>query len=139
LQNSFAEGIPRVVITYDNACHYHINLHSRAIENPFSPVTNDHLDKLKSANDATVFRINAFHQYSHNEECSEKFSIRNTPMVGRISGEEVEVPWAILNNLQCSTREMGAGARRDCITTHMEWQNIQKVARMGKFPQQVIQ
>ena len=80
-----------------------------------------------------IFKINAFHQYAHKDDCAKEFSIRNTPQVGRLCGEETEVPWAVLNHLQPSTREMNAGPRRDLISVHMEYQNLKKILKMGKI------
>lgn len=76
--------------------------------------------------------MNAFHQYSHNPECADAHSLRNSPNVGMVTGEEIETSWAILNHLQYSIREMDAGARIDMITTHMIHINELKIRRMGK-------
>jgi hypothetical protein len=48
-----------------------------------------------------------------------------------MSGELVETPWAALNSLQYSTREMGWGARQDMLVDAFNFWNYQKIIRMG--------
>lgn len=72
-----------------------------------------------------------FHLGSHRDECADTFSFNYTFGVGRMHGEMVETIWAALNWLQYSTREMGAGHRRDVITEAMNYWNWGKVIRAG--------
>ena len=132
LQQAFSNQVPRAVVTYDISCSYHKNLKRRATDNPACPLESRFLNKLQSEKECP-FRVNSFHQYSHKGDCAKKYGIVNTAAVGRVSGEEVETSWSCLNKLQTSTREMDAGARRDCISSHIEWHSIQKIQNMCKF------
>jgi hypothetical protein len=48
------------------------------------------------------------------------------------AGEEIETGWPHANREQYSTREMGAGARRDALTVHMLHMNMNKKNAMGR-------
>lgn len=134
LQNQWSKGIKRTVFTYDINCKYKINIYNRATNNPYTPISEEFKTRLKPSKVSKFveFKINTFHQRGHNPECADEHSIRQTPNVGRMTGEDIEAPWAKLNHLQYSTREMDAGARRDCITSHMIKQNCQKRVGLGK-------
>ena len=134
LQNIWSKGLKRIVMTYDIMCKYKVNLFSRASNNPWSPLAVEFMNRLKLGAPELVKKVNAFHGATHKPECRDEHSIRNTPHVGRMTGEDVESGWAKLNKEQWSSREMDAGGRRDDINTHMETSNYDKIQTMSKFP-----
>lgn len=79
-----------------------------------------------------LVKVNQWHLGAHIESCADEHSLRTTPNVGRFHGEQIETPWAILDALQYSTREMGAGHRRDVISAHMNHWNDKKKSKIGK-------
>lgn len=103
----------------------------RSSQNPFSPLEPEFNNRLDPVSGNVAFLVNAFHQKSHNPECSDLHSIRNTPNVGMTSGEDVESPWALMNHRQYSVREMGAGGRRDMLDSHMHGWNMEKRSKLG--------
>jgi len=115
-------GLPRVLFSYDLACKYGINFLSR--------VTGGKV-KLYDINHPTVdFLVPKFHLASHKPSCADTYSFNFTPLVGRMSGEHVETIWSSFNWLQYSTREMGAGSRRDILFDHMNFWNWSKTVKM---------
>ena len=102
-------------------------------ENPHSPLDRDYWDRVKVCSKYLEFKVNSFHQASHNAECADEHSLRNTPNVGRLSGEDIETVWSVTNHFQYSSREMDAGTRRDLISTvAYEW-NKEKIAGLHKY------
>jgi hypothetical protein len=90
------------------------------------------MERLQLGAPELIKKINTFHGATHKPECSDQHTIRNTPNVGRMTGEDVESGWAKLNKEQWSSREMDAGSRRDDINMHMVTSNGDKIATMGK-------
>jgi hypothetical protein len=131
LQSSWSNGIERILLSYDINCKYKILLHKRSLDNPCTPLAPEFQERLRVGSRFLEFKVNAFHQRSHNPECADEHSIRNTRNVGHMTGEDIESPWAKIDHLQYSTREMDAGARRDCITAHMLQQNSTKLQELG--------
>lgn len=112
----------RIVFSYDIACKYGINFRHRVMESDVKLL--DHEDFN------LVFLVPKFHLGGHVRTCADKFAFDYTPNVGRMSGELVETPWAAMNWLQYSTREMGWGTRRDVLTNNLNGWNWNKVAKM---------
>ena len=127
LQNVWAKGLERVVMTYDIMCKYKIYLHLRASSNPHCPLEERFLDRLRVESPEFIKKLNVYHQLGHKPECADDHSMRNTVNVGRMSGEDIKSSWAKTNKQQYSTREMDTGARRDCISSHMEAVNYEKI------------
>jgi hypothetical protein len=109
-----------------------VNAHNRAVQNPFSPLSEGYKPRLLPGTEFLDYKVNVWHLLGHKPECSDKYSLRNTPNVGMFTGEEIESGWADLDHLQYQTREMNAGARVDMITAHMMKLNEEKSSSMGK-------
>lgn len=101
-----------------------LTTHSHHLKPPFK-------ERLKDPTYVS-YLVNVWHGNSHKPECADEHSLRNTPMKGMVTGEEIESGWAKMNRKQYTTREMDAGARRDSITVHMINHNKDKLKRMGK-------
>jgi len=127
------QTLNRIVFTYDINCKYKVNLYDRSVSNKHSPITHQFQTRLQPSAKKIEFLVNVFHQRAHNPECADEHSIRNTPLVGMMSGEDVESPWAVMNFRQYSLREMGAGARRDALETHIHHWNTKKMLAIGKW------
>ena len=132
LSKAWQEGLENVVIIYDSACRFKVNAHARCVANPCSPLEEKFKSRLKPGSGFIKYFVNAFHQYSHNAECADHHSLRNSANTGMVTGEEIETSWAILNHLQYSIREMDSGARIDMITLHMLQINEDKNKKLGR-------
>lgn len=128
LRNSIVKGILRRVYSYDSNCGYEVKLFLRLAG--YEPVLIT-LEELLEMDFHPV--IPKFHLGGHKPECADKYSLNYKENVGRMSGEGVETPWAALNRLQYSTREMGHGNRRDMLTDHFMAWNWWKNVRAGEF------
>ena len=117
---------------YDVNCKFKVNSYKRCISNPFSPLDDQYKAHLKDSTRIS-YLVNVWHGKSHKPECSDEHSLRNTPMNGMVTGEEIESGWAKLNRKQYTTREMDAGARADSITVHMIEHNKEKVSKLSKY------
>ncbi len=78
------------------------------------------------------YLVNVWHGESHKPECADQHSLRNTPLTGMVTGEEIETGWPRINKKQYSTREMDAGGRVDAITAHAIEHNKDKIKRLGQ-------
>lgn len=131
LQDSFSKGLKRIVFMYDIACKFNINAYNRCIENPYSPLEPRFRNHLRSELGHVLYKVNKFHIKSHKPQCADQYGLNYTPLVGMRAGEEIETGWPHTNREQWSTREMGAGARRDTLTAHMLFMNLRKRNAMG--------
>lgn len=117
---------PRVVISYDIACAWHVNLLARRrnLPPPLSagviPVTLD-------------FVIPKFHIYSHGKSCQDKFSLNFCRGMAWTDGENIECGWAWMNPTSLSTRKMGPGSRCDTLDDQWNYWNWQIVVQLGKY------
>jgi hypothetical protein len=132
LQNAWASDLQRIVKSYDMGCRYKKKLHERSLKNPATPLAPEFQDRLMVGSSYLECKVNVWHGRGHNPECADEHSLRNTRNVGRMTGEDIESPWAKIDHLQYSTREMDAGGRRDCIVSHMLKQNEEKKRQMGE-------
>ncbi|KAK0490177.1 hypothetical protein EDD18DRAFT_1109725 [Armillaria luteobubalina] len=104
------DGIPQVVMSYDIACQWSINLDKR-IE-----IYGDHI----------LYLVPKFHLPGHIEECQEKYCMSFHTKVGNNDGEVPERGWAVSNGVAASTHEMGPGHRREKLDQHFGDYNWQK-------------
>jgi hypothetical protein len=134
VKNEWTKGIQRIVHIYDVSCSFKKRVYERCITNRFSPLTWNFRSRLKLLPENKKFiewKVNVFHQLGHKPECADEHSLRNTPNVGRFTGEDIETGWSKLNHMQYATREMHAGARIDSITAHMLQFNRDKEEGLG--------
>jgi hypothetical protein len=130
LQREYSNGIIHVVWLYDVNCKFKINSFNRCLANPSSPLDPEFKDRLRDPKYIS-YLVNVWHGNSHKPECADEHSLRNTPMKGMVTGEEIETGWPRMNRKQYTTREMDAGARIDAITIHMLQHNKDKLEKMG--------
>lgn len=117
-----------VVISYDIACQWKLNLMKRMNELP------EHLRMPAAvALAAFMFGIPKFHCPAHEEKCATPHSLNLMPGVGRTDGEGIERNWAEMNRVASSTKEMGVGYRHDVLDDHFGHHNWRKYTGLGTF------
>lgn len=116
-----------VVISYDIACQWKINLLDRMTKLP----ENMHIP-VAVATTSFMFGIPKFHASAHDDGCSIPHSLNLMPGVGRTDGEGVERNWSEMNRVANSTKEMGPGARHDTLDDHFGHHNWRKFVGLGK-------
>lgn len=120
-------AIKSMVISYDIACQWSINFHTR-MKTCFPaawPINN------RSSDVQLRFLVPKFHLPAHINKCHQDFSFNYAPHVGRTEGEAPERGWSKINALSYSTKEMGPGSRQDTIEDHFNDMNWKKVIGMG--------
>lgn len=127
IKQDIEDGIERECFSYDSNCSHEVNFYKRLADYNPPLITRDDLSKIEYK-----ALIPKFHLAGHKPECSDRYSLNFTEDVGRMSGELVETPWADLNPLQYSLREMGWGNRRDALTDQLNGWNHSKETRMCK-------
>lgn len=127
IEQAIADRIRRLVLSYDSMCKYVKYLIHRLCRIHPALITEADLERVE-----LECLIPKFHLGGHKADCADTFSFNYAKNVGRMSGELVETPWATLNGLQYSTREMGWGNRRDMLTDHMNFWNWRKKIGMGE-------
>ncbi|KAF8958754.1 hypothetical protein BDZ97DRAFT_1668023 [Flammula alnicola] len=119
------EELVEVVISYDIACQWSINLWERLKIYPsWMRVNHDSSTSYR-------FLVPKFHLPAHVLKCQTKYSFNFNPKVGRTDGEGVERGWAHINPIASSTREMGPGARRDTLDDHFGDWNWKKTVKLA--------
>ena len=114
-----------LTVSYDIACQWSRNLHSR--------VTNFPSDMQASFLAAKVkFFVPKFHLPAHGEKCQGPFSLNWWPGVGRTDGEGIERGWSLVNQLATMLREMGPGFRHDTFDNHWSALNWRKLTGLGR-------
>ncbi|TDL14398.1 hypothetical protein BD410DRAFT_734138 [Rickenella mellea] len=120
----------RVVISYDIACQWSVNLWSRVPQIP-GPLQVDH-DSVE-----LIDMIPNFHNPGHKTECHTTKSFHYLHGVGMTDGEAIERGWAGTNPLANSTKEMGPGARHDTLDDHWGDMNWKKIVGLGTLLQKL--
>ncbi|KAG1901792.1 uncharacterized protein F5891DRAFT_1221419 [Suillus fuscotomentosus] len=115
-----------VVISYDIACQWKINLTKRMDDLPEHPQI---LAAVALA--AFMFGIPKFHCPAHEEKCAIPHSLNLMPGVGRTDGEGIERNWAEMNHVANSTKEMGPGSRHNVLNDHFGYHNWSKYTGLG--------
>ena len=93
-----------LVISYDIACQWKVNLHQWMKELPH------HLQLSDEALANTRYAIPKFHAAAHELKCQMPHSLNVMPGVGRTDGEGIERNWSEINPVASSTKEMGPGS-----------------------------
>ncbi|KAG1843289.1 hypothetical protein DFJ58DRAFT_844398 [Suillus subalutaceus] len=115
-----------VIISYDIACQWKLNLMKRMGELP------EHL-RMPAAVALTSFSfgIPKFHCPAHEEKCAIPHSLNLMPGVGWTDGEGIERNWAEMNRVANSTKEMGASYQHDVLDDHFGHHNWRKYTGLG--------
>ncbi|KAF8216257.1 hypothetical protein K438DRAFT_1954884 [Mycena galopus ATCC 62051] len=115
-----------LVLSYDIACQWKINLLPRAEQIKETTNLRPRLDEYE-----IVFALPIWHAAAHEIECQTQNSLSYAEGVGRTDGEGIERTWAVLNPLGFSTKEMGNGARHDAIEDKVDHLNFEKNIGQG--------
>ncbi|KAJ7122599.1 hypothetical protein C8R43DRAFT_899793, partial [Mycena crocata] len=118
----------RFFVSYDIACQWHVNIWKR--------MQTYHPDLRMREDDNRMFvtfLVPKFHLPAHIESCNLLYSFNLTLYVGQTDGEAPERGWANINPLAGSTKEMGPGARRDCLNEHFNDWNWKKIIAFGRI------
>ncbi|KLO06221.1 hypothetical protein SCHPADRAFT_946269 [Schizopora paradoxa] len=122
-------GLKRMVLAYDVACQYNINVHKR-----FSKTAPDVLDTLPMVE----FLVGKMHLQAHEEECRYLYSLSYTDGVGRLDGEETEHFWAEHNQAAGSTKQMNTGNREEVLNDLMiDWSFRKNEAASVSLPKRL--
>ncbi|KIJ16194.1 hypothetical protein PAXINDRAFT_75869, partial [Paxillus involutus ATCC 200175] len=113
-----------IVLTYDIACQYSINLVKR-----FEAQFPDMADVIKRV----TLLIGKLHLVNHTEICQYWWSLNYTPCVGWTDGEHIEAGWAEQKQAGGSTKEMNHGHRHDTLSDFQNDWNWLKVQKMGEW------
>ena len=121
-------GITRVLVTYDIACQWWINLQKQL--KTYGPPLNIDLSKLISF----LVGIPKFHLLGHGITCQILFNLMLMEGVGLTHGEGVETIWSHATALQTWSREAGPGARHLILDDHWSGWNWRKLVNSHEFP-----
>ncbi|KAF8868893.1 hypothetical protein BD779DRAFT_1614751 [Infundibulicybe gibba] len=114
-----------IVVSYDIACQWSINLWARMATYPCRLHTN------ADGNKSFYFLVPKFHLPAHVIACQSTYSFNFNRHVGRTDGEAPERGWAHNNPIASSVKEMGPGSRRDTMDDHFGDWNWRKTTLMG--------
>jgi hypothetical protein len=117
-----AADIPRVLLMYDIACQYCVNLWDRVGRSSYLSLPPD-LEILKA--------IGVWHVHGHVSECFPRYYPGFVPGSGHVDGEIIETLWSHLNQISGSTRGMSTAHRRDIFDDHMNDSNWKKLGGTG--------
>ncbi|KAF9549373.1 hypothetical protein CPC08DRAFT_648216, partial [Agrocybe pediades] len=118
IQDTEAE---RIVVSYDIACQWSVNLLGRCEIYP--------PNRLSSGKPEIEleYLVPKFHLQAHVPKCQTLYSFNYAPKTGNVDGEAPERNWAVTNGLSYSTREMGPGSQSDTVDDHHGDYNYRKV------------
>ncbi|TFK59627.1 hypothetical protein BDN72DRAFT_780475, partial [Pluteus cervinus] len=114
-----------LVISYDIACQWWINLLTRMLN--YSKSIQIDGAKINSF----TYLVPKFHLPAHITHCQTQYSFNFHQHVGRTDGESPERGWSHINPIATSTIEMGPGSRRDTLNDHFGDNNWKKTYTMG--------
>jgi hypothetical protein len=114
-----------LVISYDIACQWCKNLHTRMLGFPETIRVDE--------NTVIVVGIPKFHLHGHGPDCQTRYSFNFMVGAGRTCGETVETEWSVINIVSLSTREMSYAARHETLNDHWGHWNWRKVVDLGTF------
>ena len=75
----------------------------------------------------------SMHIHAHKELCQFVYATALAEGFGLIHGEGVETPWAEMNAVGLSTREMSAGSRHDMLNGQFNYWNWMKDVGIGEY------
>ncbi|KAI5988849.1 hypothetical protein F5J12DRAFT_786786 [Pisolithus orientalis] len=115
-----------MVISYDIACQWKLNLAQRIDQLP------KHLClPLAIITSSFVFSIPKFHAPAHSASCAIPHSLNLLPGVGCTDGEGVKCNWSEINCVTNSTKEMTSSVRHDTINDHFSHHNFRKLVGLN--------
>ncbi|KAF8886274.1 hypothetical protein CPB85DRAFT_1378102 [Mucidula mucida] len=106
----------KIVVSYDIACQWGVNLMSHLPELPESFQT--HLSE-----ESIIFCVPKFHLWAHQSQCHMLYLFNFKPGVGRTHGETIEENWSVSNCAAMQTKMMGPGAREDTLNDIFNFHN----------------
>lgn len=118
---SVAQGISRVLVSYDIGCQWDKKLQAR-----ISQYSTSATFELSSLNYWRVV-VPKFHLSGHGQGCQLGYNINFTKGAARMCGEGIESGWSQSGNLAIWTRENGPNARRAILDSHWGECNWQKL------------
>ncbi|KAG1898337.1 uncharacterized protein F5891DRAFT_1129535 [Suillus fuscotomentosus] len=116
-----------VVISYDIACQWKLNLLKRRLALP-----EDIQIPVVTAVAVFLFAVPKFHAPAHEEKCLTPHSLNLMPGVGCTDGEGIKRNWTEMNCVANSTKEMRPGSRHDTLDDHFGHHNWRKLTGLGK-------
>ncbi|KAI6039235.1 hypothetical protein EDC04DRAFT_2868045 [Pisolithus marmoratus] len=117
-----------VIISYDIACQWKLNLACRIGQLP------DHLHvPLAVVASLFMFSIPKFHAPAHAASCAIPHSLNLMPGARCTDSEVVKHNWSEINHVTNSTKEMGHGAWHDTIDDHFGHHNFRKLVGLGRL------
>ncbi|THV04648.1 hypothetical protein K435DRAFT_649011 [Dendrothele bispora CBS 962.96] len=121
--------VSTVVLTYDIACQYHVNLIRRFTENlSDTQFAGRHLEDVVSGITCLVPKL---HLQGHIANCQYRYSLNFTKFMGRTCGEGIEGTWAEAKQAGGMTREMNAGHRIDTLNAIQNDWNLMKMHKLA--------
>ncbi|EJD33816.1 hypothetical protein AURDEDRAFT_76672 [Auricularia subglabra TFB-10046 SS5] len=114
------------LLSFDKNCQYWVNFCER-IENEFG----DDSVEYQIASQ-TLFCVPKFHISNHIEDCQFQFHPGHVTGAGRVTGEEVEPPWAELGQAGAQSRDSNPGHRQEIIEDAISDWNFKKLVGMGE-------
>ncbi|TFK63616.1 hypothetical protein BDN72DRAFT_872268 [Pluteus cervinus] len=114
-----------IIVSYDIACQWWINLITRMLNYSQSI----QMDEAKI--NSFIYLVPKFHLPAHISKCQTQYSFNFHQHVGRTDGESPERGWSQINPIALSTCEMGPGSRRNTLNDHFGDSNWKKNYTMG--------
>ena len=121
----YAHALSLVLISYDIACQWFVNLFQHMDEHWPSDLKIPSSMKLIPA-------IPKLHEPMHSRKNHDQYSLNFIPGVGKSDMETPERVWVGHNALGNSTKTQGPGGRHDVLDDHFGFWNWQKYIGMGK-------
>lgn len=120
-------GVCRLLISYDVACQWIVNLQKRL--NSYGPTLCIDLEELSRFRVA----IPKFHLVGHGASCQVPFNLMLMDGVGLTHGEGVETIWSHASALQTWSQETGPAACRLSLDDHWAGWNWRKLVNSREF------
>ncbi|KAJ7161448.1 hypothetical protein C8R43DRAFT_1123892 [Mycena crocata] len=112
-----------ILVSYDIACQWKINLMTRKLKMP---------DTIKPLAELEIeYALPVWHAAAHERDCQAQNSLAYTEGAARTDGEGIERTWSGLNPAAWSTKEMGEGARHDALEDRIDHHNWEKNISQG--------
>jgi hypothetical protein len=128
LAGDIKAGITHVLVTYDIACQWGVNLEPRLLNHPTTASLDiSHLKSWRTA-------VPKFHLIGHGPSCQANFNLAFMDGVGMTHGEGVETIWSHSTSLATWSQENGPQARHATLDDHWTGWNWRKLVGLGKSP-----
>ena len=121
IANDLDAGISRLLVTYDIACQWSVNLQRRL--STYLPPLNLDLTQITSHRTA----VPKFHLVGHGLSCQVRYNLALMDGVGLTHGEGVETVWSHSTSLATWSRENGPAAHHQVLDDHWGSWNWRKV------------